>query len=191
MKERSKLRIAGALFIVATISYASGSAVIAPLLNSSGDISSVLIVGALLEFVDAVAVVGIATLLFSTLKQYSRPIAWTYLGTRLLEAAFITVSITSIFFNAPFWYEYTFQIAVLILGLGSVPFMYLLYQTRIIPRSISVLGFAGYLGLLAWSVLGILGYAMGTLLFVPGALFELIFPIWLMVKGLTRSQPVA
>ena len=175
--------IVGILFIVATIAYASGSAIIEPLLDSSDGFTNKLVVGSLLEFIDVIAVIGIGVLLFPILKNYSASIAWTYLGTRIFEAVFLLMSIASIFLATALWYERVFQIAMLGLGLGSLPFCYLLYQSKLIPRSLSIVGFIGYLSLIAYALLAIFGTSKMDILFIPGALFEIIFPIWLIVKG--------
>jgi hypothetical protein len=73
---------------------------------------------------------------------------------------------------------------MIILGLGSLPFCYLLYQSRAIPRWLSVVGFIGYAALLAWGALEVSGYSVGYTLFIPGALFEILFPLWIIVKGI-------
>lgn len=176
-------RIVGILFIVATITYASGSAIIEPLLDSSYGFTNKLVVGSLLEFIDVIAVIGIGVLLFPILKNYSISIARTYLGTRIFEAIFLLMSIASIFWAIALGYEFAFQIAMLGLGLGSLPFCYLLYQSNLIPRSLSIVGFIGYLLLAVYALLEIFGIRTGVILFIPGALFEIIFPIWLIVKG--------
>ncbi len=183
-------RIVGALFIIATIAYASGSAMIEPLLGSSDNFTVKLLVGSFLEVIDVIAVISIGALLYPILKNYSISIARTYLGARILEATFLLVSIASIFWATALWYERAFQVAMLVLSLGSLPFAYLLYQSKLIPRFISVLGFIGYIALLLWSVLTISGFTPGMLLFIPGALFEIIFPIWLLAKGFNLSAIV-
>lgn len=73
------------------------------------------------------------------------------------------------------------------LGLGAMPFCYLLYRSRLIPRSMSVLGFIGYAALLIGSSLELFGLDLHMIHYVPGGLFELIFPIWLIVKGFASS----
>ena len=69
---------------------------------------------------------------------------------------------------------------------------YLLYQSKLIPRSISVLGLIGGAVLLAGTSLAMLGLidvdqGAGMLAVLPGGLFELILPIWLFVKGFNPS----
>jgi hypothetical protein len=80
-----------------------------------------------------------------------------------------------------------FQIAMIALGLGSIPFCYLLYRTRLIPRALSVLGLIGYAALLIGGLLELFGLNLYMIQFAPGALFELVFPIWLIVKGFNSS----
>jgi hypothetical protein len=69
---------------------------------------------------------------------------------------------------------------------------FLLYRTRLIPRSIAVLGVIGYPVLFVGTVLDMFRVAVvtqgaGILAVVPGGLFELILPIWLLAKGFTTS----
>jgi Domain of unknown function (DUF4386) len=81
-----------------------------------------------------------------------------------------------------------FQVAMIALGLGSMPFCYLLYKTKLIPRYISVLGLIGYATLLTAALLEVFGYSTGLVLYLPGALFEIVFPVWLIVKGFNLSR---
>ena len=88
--------------------------------------------------------------------------------------------------------EFAFHLAMTALGVGSIPMCYLLYRTRLVPRPIAALGVAGYAILILNGVLVASGADMGITLFLPGAVFELAFPIWLIVKGFNSSPtPVA
>ena len=64
--------------------------------------------------------------------------------------------------------SYSFQMAMISLSAGSIFFCYVLYKNRLIPRTLSVLGFIGYLLLLASSLLSIIGFENTTLLYIPG-----------------------
>ncbi|MCH7936724.1 MAG: oligopeptide transporter, OPT family [Proteobacteria bacterium] len=64
----------------------------------------------------------------------------------------------------------------------------ILYRTRLIPRWIAVLGVVGYPVLLVGTVLDMFNVidvtqGAGLVAVVPGGLFELILPIWLLAKG--------
>jgi len=73
--------------------------------------------------------------------------------------------------------------AMIVLSTGSLLFCYVLLSIEIGSRFLSVIGFIGYAALLASSCLAIAGQYIGTVLYIPGAIFEIIFPIWLIFKG--------
>lgn len=86
-----------------------------------------------------------------------------------------------------------YHVAMIILGISSNLLCYLLYKTRLIPRIISVVGIIGYTLVLVSAPLDLLEIidttGGGGVLYVPGALFEIVLlPIWLFVKGF---NPVA
>jgi hypothetical protein len=67
---------------------------------------------------------------------------------------------------------------------------FLLYRSRLVPRPIAILGLIGYPVLLVGSILAVFDVidvteGAGFLALVPGGLFELILPIWLIAKGFT------
>ncbi len=73
--------------------------------------------------------------------------------------------------------------------LGALIFYYQLYQTRLVPRWLSIWGLAGaalYLAAPLSSMFGTeLGFAMA-----PLALQEMVLALWLIVKGFDASAPV-
>jgi hypothetical protein len=150
-----------------------------------------------LELINSAAVVGIAALLFPILRKYSEGLTMIYVSSRIIESALLLIAaIAPLLFitlnqveaqqlNAmvTLFADYSFQMAMVSLSAGSVFFCYILYKNRLIPRSLSTLGFIGYLLLLASSLLSIIGFEDTTLFYIPGALFEIIFPFWLLIKG--------
>ena len=72
-------------------------------------------------------------------------------------------------------------------GLAGLPFYYLLYQSKLVPRFISIWGLIGVPGILAAGFLGMFGHSpystFSILLFLPYALNEMFLAIWLIVKG--------
>lgn len=206
-------RIAGVLFLAATASYMMGSGVINSVLNQPDFMSqlhqqrTLVTAGLLLEFINCTAVVGIAALLFPILKQHNESIAAAYMGSRLIEAGLLIAGMIFPLLLVTLSQEYStagesssfyltlgniairgkeaaFELAMLALSLGSILFCCLLYRTKLIPRLLSLLGIVGYIALLVSSCFTMLGFEPGILLFIPGGIFELIFPIWLIVKGL-------
>ena len=89
--------------------------------------------------------------------------------------------------------------------LGSI-LSFLLYRSRLVPRPIAILGLIGYPVLLVGTSLAAFDLievtdGVGLLALIPGGLFELILPIWLIAKGFSfpdhdrgqvrRDQPPA
>jgi hypothetical protein len=77
---------------------------------------------------------------------------------------------------------------MLFLGLGSVPFCYLMYKEKLIPRYLALSGCLGYALLFAGSISEFLGYKVGIFCSIPGGLFELSFGLWLIIKGFQTSD---
>lgn len=194
----------GLLFIMSTASFMLGDALIQSVLNTSplvGVNSGQLTVGVLLKLLNSVFVWGIGILLFPILKSYSELIAVGYVATRILEAMLLAVGTMSLLLLAGWnqenpeslvnlvsrWHSLSFSVAMLFLGVGSLVFCYALYKMRVIPRVISAIGLLGYVLLVINAVSELFGNPMQMGLLLPGAVFELAFPIWLFVKGFNMS----
>ena len=67
-------------------------------------------------------------------------------------------------------------------SLGSLMFCYLFYQSRLIPRWLSVWGLAGAVLYLASPLLAMFGHGFGILM-APLAVAEMVLAVWLIVKG--------
>jgi hypothetical protein len=222
--DRKTARIVGVLYLTALVTgilYSEGF--IGPIINAPDYLSNVypnrsqMIVGMLLELICAVAVVGIAVMLFPILKKHNRNIAFGYLSFRIIESAIIFVSAISILLLITLSQEYVkagvpdassfqtsgtlavaghywaFQMVIIICGIAGLMFCYLLYQSKLIPRFISVLGIIGYPLSLVAALLDMFGiidtlHVAGIIMYLPGSIFEvLLLPIWLFVKGFNPS----
>jgi hypothetical protein len=189
--------IVGVFMLAATVVFMIGNGLIESVLSNPENLNNVypnktkLIAGIFLELMDAAFVFGIGMLLFPILKQHNEALALGYFGTRVIESVTLVVSILSLLILIPLSKEFiatgptggsyyqtignlaiqghdiVFQLAMLALGLGSLMFCYLLYTSKLVPRLISVIGFIGYLALIANSCLVIFGVDVGnTLLFL-------------------------
>ena len=67
---------------------------------------------------------------------------------------------------------------------------FLLYQSRLVPRGLSLIGIVGALILLAGYLavmFGLLGTSQASITAIPVALFEFSLGVWLIAKGFNPS----
>jgi hypothetical protein len=158
-------------------------------------------------------VVGIAVLLFPLLKRHGESLALAHVGFRVAELAaslfYLAVPLLVIELGARAsdgtldasataglgaLLQAQYGVAILMIYLvttaAGMCMSILLYRSRLIPRPLAVLGLIAYPVLLAGCVLDVFGVVdvtegVGLLALVPGGVFELVLPIWLIVKGFT------
>ena len=192
MKSTRKTTVlVGVLFLAATMTFMTGSGLIRSFFTDENPNQTALVIGALLETACGLAVAGIGVLMFPILKMFNKGLALGYVVFRMIECAIIVAGgIYMVSVLSPIWkYE---MILFLCTGLGGIIFSYLLYQSNLIPRLLSVLGLIGYALLSIGVLLDLLGYFSmntdtGMLVYLPGGLFEIFLPIWLFVKGFNSS----
>ena len=190
------------------------------LINISANKSQV-IIGMFLEFVNTTAVVGIAVLMFPILKKVNEAIALGYVGSRIVESAILLVGHMFLLVLITLSQEYvkvgdpnasyfqtlgtlilaerglTFRMVMIIVSLAALMFYPLLYQSKVVPRFISVWGLIGAPFSLAAGVIAIFGHRAGAsmasmptasmILGVPIMLNEISLGIWLIAKGFNPS----
>lgn len=210
-------RVAGVLFLVSTGTYLIGNGLLGGVLQRPDFLANLymdrtnVITGVLLELINAVAVVGIAMMLYPILKKHDEPFALGYFGSRIIESVLLIISAAapvllitlSKFISAgtatsPLYealgdvvieaYTLSFQLAMVVLSLGSILLCKVLYRSKLVPRWLSITGFIGYTALLVSSCLAVAGIGTLSVLYIPGAVFELVFPIWILIKGFKSTQ---
>lgn len=169
---------------------------------------NLLTLAALLEFVNSAAVVGIAITIFPIVKQLNERIALAYISFRLIEAIMLLIGVVALLslinvsqalleasaLNAEYFHimadilkaerYINFQLGMIPLALCGFILCITFYQYRLIPRALSALGLLGYLLLLLKVTSDFFATNLGSgFLYIPGALFELLLPLWLFVKG--------
>jgi len=213
--------LVGALFLMAMVASLLGGGLIDSILSAPDYLMAVseneiqVIIGVLLELINAIAVVGIGVLMFPILKQHNESIAVGYLGIRIVEAVFCTVIVISPLSLITLSQEYLkagaadaayYQtvgvlsiaerasvIGLLIpvfFSLGALLFYYLLYQSKLLPRFISVWGLIAAVLILILNLLSLnfeVGISIGLILALPIILNEIFLGIWLIVKGFNPS----
>jgi hypothetical protein len=181
--------------------------------------STTVIGGMLLWLINDFGIVFIGVLMFPILKKRSESMALAYLSMRIFEAIFLVVgvifamlliplsqafiqaratdatiyqAIGSVLKQAEYWFMTPMQLIPL--GIGGVILTSLLYQMKLVPRLIAIVGIIGYAVLLPSAILTLLGVldtlpgTPGSILVVPVAVFEIILmPAWLFAKGFNTS----
>ncbi len=171
--------------------------------------------GGVLEIIVALAGIGTAVVLFPLLKKQNETLALGLVASRVLEAATIFLGVaflltvvtlrkdgvgpdallTSrtlvILYNRIFLLGQSFMPAVNDLLLGT-----LLYQSRLVPRSLSRIGIVGGPVLIAgWLavIFGLVGQhaPVAGLSALPVAVFEFSLGVWLVVKGFNPDAVAA
>lgn len=207
--DRRLARAIGVLFLVATVTYLTGDLLAGSLVDDAAGPAELLAgrgrvaVGLLLMLANSMAVVGIGTLFHPILNRYGRLVANGYLATRIIEGTVLaggiaglgalasaaggsaaTSSWGSVAALATGFNDTAFLVAMVVLGLGSLPLCLLLYRERLIPHPLAMLGLVGYGALAVGAGLELAGHGALTMLVVPGAVFELGAPLWMIVRGL-------
>ena len=151
--------------------------------------------GVLLTMLSGLAIVAIGLLMYPVLKHVDRRLAVWYPVLRVVE--FAVSAACGVYLLTQLQVVPNHNLWVYIpTGIGGLIFTYLLFASRLVPRSIAVLGIVGYASLLLGVLLDLLGVldmaaGAGMVLLVPGGLFEFVFlPIWLIAKGFSSTAAV-
>jgi hypothetical protein len=196
----------GVMLLAAFATYAGGTALVNSALAAddpatalaTGDLA--LRLGAILMLADALFVAAIGVLLYGVGRGISDRVAVGYLAARIFEAIGLAVGVvfvllpvtlagnevadvTALTAVAGQGNAIAYRIAMIALGIGSVPFWYLAYRVRLVPRFLAALGIAGYAIFSTGYALDILGLDLGLLLAIPGGLFEVALAAWLIAYG--------
>jgi hypothetical protein len=211
--------IIGALFIFTMLSGMIDAYFVVPelknpitaILQNNGQI----LTGVFSVLIMAIGILFIAISFYPVIKKQNETIALTYVIFRAIECLLLTIGSISYLYIISLGGEYmdktdisqytisialavkikfySYQIAMIVLGLGSIFLCYSLYVSRLVPRFLSVWGGIGYVLLFLSGILDICGLidttkGMGAVFYAPGGLWELIvFPLWLFVKGFNTS----
>jgi len=171
------------------------------------------IIGMLIELIWALAVVGIVVTLFPILRKHNEALALGFSALRFIEAiitvihsiillSLLTLSQEFVQAGAPdaSYYqtagtvflaarEWAFMIGSgLVWSLSALILNYILYQSKLIPRWLSVWGLVGAALSFATYLLQFFSINLTEFLFLPIAVQEMVFAVWLIVKGFNSSS---
>lgn len=222
-KDKRTARVVGVLFLVAMVASLAGGVLIASVLDVPDYFTAVVereaqvLAGAVLELVNATAVIGIAVLLFPVLKRFSEALALGYVALRVIEVAIAVAAVVSPLALIALSRTYATaapadaaalpllgvgfltvraylvgQLLGIFFSLAALILYYLLYRTRLVPRFLSVWGLIAVAAVFSWNVLELLGMhvSAGMVFGLPIILNEIVLGIWLIVKGFNPSAAV-
>jgi hypothetical protein len=174
-------------------------------------------IGILLELVNHIAVVGIAVVIYPILRRFSDRLALGYVAARSIEAALFAVatlhlltlvSVSQDFVTADAPSTAALQVlgdtllaghdwnkAALpftAFGIGALMLNWTLWKARLVPRWIAVFGLLSAASILAARLLLIAGLELSqsTVVAMDGPIFlqEMVFAVWLILKGFNSSD---
>jgi len=165
-----------------------------------------------IELIWALSVVGIVVMLFPILKKHNDALALGFFSLRFIEAisviigsiillSLLTLSQEYAIAGAPDDSHYhtvgilllaardwTFLLGSgLVFSLSALILNYMLYKSKIIPRWLSIWGLVGATICFANYLPQFCDVDLVEILFLPIALQEMVFAIWLIIKGFNSS----
>ncbi|MFJ7586718.1 DUF4386 domain-containing protein [Streptomyces sp. NPDC097617] len=210
--------VAGVLFLVTEVAAIGGLALYRPVLHDAAYIVGPgadprAFLGALCEFVLALAVAGTGAALYPVLRKRNEGAAVGYVCGRLLEAAVIVVGIISVLSVVTLrkqaegaagadgtslitvgkalvaFHDWTFLFGPnFVLGANTLVLAALMYTSRLVPRSLAVLGLVGGAMICASATAVLFGVyeqvsVAGSLAALPVFAWEVTLAVRLLAKG--------
>ena len=170
-------RVIGSFFLLAFLAYGLGRHFFESQIISEKYLGSTLII------TNSIMVIFIGILFRKTLKEYNILVANIYLFTRIFEAVALASIVLSLIPNFNISEDNGYFLAMLILGLGSIPMCWTLYKQAITPSWLAIWGLIGYAVFAFGFLVEFFGKEWSMYLLALGGLWEIIFAIWLIVKG--------
>ena len=209
-------RVIGALFLAGFLLYGSGSVLVSSVVDGPNFLAGVnsmqttLALGAFLMIATTVADIGKAVFFYPVLERHGKRTAVAYLATMIFEMALMTVGVLALLMILPLAdqaatgnldsataqalgsfavdaNEVAYQIGQLSLAFGALFMAALLLRAGRVPKWLAIRGLVGYATHMVGAAGEIFGYPIGLILLIPGAIFELALPAWLLTKGFTAA----
>lgn len=186
-------------------------------LSAASANSNRIALGATFELILTVANIGTGIMLFPFLRRFSESWALAYVCFRLLEVVFILIGILSLLSILTLSQEYeknsgselaSIQTAAntlktihswtfilgphFMLGINTFIYSFIFYRSGLVPRNLAVLGLIGAVLIFIGAIQELFGiiphFSAQIILFaLPIAFYEMIFAVWLIVKGFRAS----
>ena len=223
---RKNAIIVGILFITATVAGILSVVFSGPILDAPDYLIKVsenenqVIIGALFVVIMAFACAGIAIWLYPVIRKHDEALALGSVGFRLIEGVFHLAAVFGLLSIVTLSQEFVkagtpdasyFQsLGTLLLAardwagvlgsfafiLGALMYYYIFYQSKLIPRWLSIWGLIGVPFWIAAELLIMFGLiesfsTNAILLDIPIGVNEMVLAVWLIVKGFNSSAIVS
>ena len=133
---------------------------------------------------NSVVVATIGVLVFRVCRRPHPRTSAAYLIARGFEAILLAVGVVGLVsMGSAEINNLAYQGAMLVLGVGSVPFCRVLLRDQFVPRWLAIWGMVGYAVLAAGALLELVGLPVGLVLAIPGGLFEMALGVILVAHG--------
>ena len=173
--------------------------------------------GALLDIVNGLTAIGTAVALYSVMKRQHEGLAIGFVASRLFEAATLFIGIVCVFAIVTLRQtgavgsdpatlvtvqrsflairDWTFVLGTGVPALNAFLLGTLMYQSRLVPRAIPVLGLIGAPLFTSWIVGYIFGITDGgsawhAIAVAPIFFWELFLGLWMTFKGFRAAAPI-
>ena len=216
----SRAKLAGVLFHITFVASIAAVLLYAPVLHPAQYIVGTgadtrVRLGAVCELILIIANIGSAVVLFPILKRQNESLALGYVTARLAESTFIAIGIVSLLAVVTLRHQaagadagslvttgkslvairnWTFVLGPgFVVGVGNGLILgYLMYQSRLVPRGMAMLGLVGGPLICASGIAVVMdiigrGSAAQSIATVPEFLWELSLGIYLLAKGFKAS----
>jgi Domain of unknown function (DUF4386) len=183
MKDKSnssiifKARTIGSFFLLAFLAYGFGRY----LFESTNNAEKYL--GALLIIANSVLVLFIGILFRKTLNRFNSLVGDIYLYTRVFEALALASLVLTLFLKGNISDDLGYFLAMLVLGLGSIPMCLTMHKHEISPPWLAIWGAVGYAIFSFGFLMELCGKEWSMYLLGLGGLWEITFAIWLIIYG--------
>ncbi|MBV5314571.1 MAG: DUF4386 domain-containing protein [Prolixibacteraceae bacterium] len=169
--------------------------------------NQVIFEAAIMMAVFATINIGLGIIMTPVLKPYNKTLTYGYLSAAIASTVMLIVGAIFLLLLVPLSEEFvtagagdttyfqtlgilckkanffSYQIGMVIWGLGGLLFCYLLYLSKLVPRWMSVWGFIGYIIFISGAFFALFGISIDVILDIPGGLFEIFLSFWLIFKG--------
>jgi Domain of unknown function (DUF4386) len=166
----------GSFFLLAFLAYGFGR------YYFESDVPLTKYIGCSLILLNSIMVLFIGIMLNKTLRQYNATVGNIYLFTRIFEAIALASLVLNLFLKVDISDDFGYFIAMVVLGLGSIPMCFTLYKHQISPSWLAIWGGIGYAIFAFGFLMELFGKAWSMYFVGLAGLWEITFALWLITR---------